>query len=217
MNGVADSESANAFRILNPEPFDLSPANVLVLADTAAGFTLDVNNGSDVQVTGEFQAFDIDALEAQVGYDLNEAALTAYDITDYAIVATSVVNTTDTIIYDEPAILAFESDPGVYADEIVTVSGSADIQSAHAFEIIDTVPFSISIAPARFVVVPDTRFGFRIDINNGLAVTTTGTLIPFDLPTLEARLGHDLNNAALADYGAGDYALIADTATWRRE
>lgn len=209
VEGFADVASPNVFRLLDTEPVSLAPANLLVLPDSPEGFAIDISHGMRVQVTGTLHTFDPPTLESALDYDLNNAALTAYDINDYAIIATSVIELDYRVIYDESMLIDLEADTAVYVEEMVTASGVAAILSSHAFELVEPAPFDL--APGRIVVVPDTGAGFRIDINNGLDVTITGMLVEFDVLELEARLGYDLNNRALAEYGPGDYAVIASS------
>lgn len=207
VQGYADIMSSNVFRLQNTDPFDISPTNLLVMPNTAEGFAIDVNNGMLLQVTGTLQAFDISALEAELNYELDPLPLGPYDGAASAIVATSVIDLTHRAYYDDPTLANIESDPASFIGQTMTIGGVADIVSSRAFQIVDTLPFDLS--PSRILVLPDTREGFWVDINDGLRVAVTGTLVRFDLPSLEARLGYDLNEIALADYGLQDYAIIA--------
>lgn len=207
LEGIADIVSANTFELLGPTAMDPGGSSVVVFPDTADGFAIDVNNGLRLQVTGEVMMFNLEELGRLLPYNLNTIALGAYNAGDYAIIAASVTDTTDTVLMDDPFLTDIQTDPSLSIGELVTITGVADIVSPNVFRLLGTSP--INLAPSNILVLPDTANGFLIDINNGMNVQVTGTLQPFDVASLEALGGYDLDERSLTAFGPGDFAIVA--------
>lgn len=213
VEGVVDIVSPNAFELTQTDPFDLSPGSILVVPGLDDDFSIDINNGMRVRVTGTFNQYDLAGLEASLGYDLDDNALVDYDLTDYTITATSVTLLGgNQAIMDRVMTTQFEADPGMNFNQTVTVEGTANIVSPNAFELTNTQPFDLS--PGSILVFPGAADNdFSIDINNGMRVRVTGTFTQYDLATMESSLGADLDDNALVNYDTSDYAITATSVT----
>lgn len=210
VQGVANILSNNVVELTRTQPFDLTPASILVLPGADSEFGIDVNNGTQMQVTGTLYQFDEAGLESSLGYDLDDTAAANYDTGDYAIVASDVTRIGGPrTAMNQVGVTEFEADPTAYYNQTITVEGTANILSNNVVELINTQPYDL--APASVLVLPGPDSEFGIDVNNGQRLRVTGTFTYFDEAQLESTLGYDIDDTTAANYDTADHAIVASS------
>jgi len=82
----------NSFILQNYEPFDLTPGDFLVIDATNSSFVdlgADIDQGQAYRITGTFWNYDFDAVQTELGYELDEDLFGIFDDEDYVLIAES--------------------------------------------------------------------------------------------------------------------------------
>ncbi|HEV2109460.1 MAG TPA: hypothetical protein VGR16_14470 [Thermomicrobiales bacterium] len=163
-----------------------------------------------VQVTGVVRHFDIPALEAETGVDLNETALTSYGHASAMVALAIHVNPPAEIGPGDPeyggsagpdtgvTIRDVGADPEQYLGQTVEVSGEIEyVYGPHAYWLEDGGALVVSATPHPEAFDETSAF-------------VRGEVRRFDIATLEAELGIDLNDQELRHLEGGP-VIIAES------
>ncbi len=212
---VREILSPYSFVLERSEPFDFTPADVVVINDDAEPFAVDINIGRNVQVTGVVDRLHMEDLNQEVTYDIDIGLFGDYTSEDYLLVATLVTDPSDLaipgdFIFDPDTALQIETDPTPYLGEILTVEGYvSEILGPYSFRLEETEPFDLS--PGEFLVFNDEEGPFEIDINLGRHVRVTGRLSTFNTDDFNAELEYEPAPDVFVNYTDEDYSMIAES------
>ncbi|MEQ8674889.1 MAG: hypothetical protein RLP44_28310 [Aggregatilineales bacterium] len=200
VEGVVDIVSPNVFVLNQTEPFDLAPESVLIFPGADNEFGIDINNGARVRVQGTFNAYDLPALEASVGFDYDDSAFGAYDSSDYALVADNVTLLSEANYLAAAASLnSLVSAPDDYIGETLTVAGyigrDVDLETGN-FILFDDATFGTERV---LVLSEDTASimgsdSMTMGLTEGDRVVVTGDVQEFNLVDLESEVGYELSD-----------------------
>lgn len=194
----------------------------LLVIGTSQSYPVAITADAGVRVTGNVRAFDLSAIEQEIGSDLDDSLFT-----DYAgrptIVADSVQEVRSALDPNAPnpdattTITSPQAGTDVTVAEIVGNPGRYTNESVRVQEEIERV-----ISPNVFMLDEDSALAGGIDtgllvvaqtmtsiITDGALVEVGGMVRTFDIAQIEQSMGMDLDDTQLQEY-VGQQVIVAD-------
>ena len=214
---VLEILSPNSFVISRTEPFDFAPSDVIVFNDNEQPFDVDVNVGRIVQVTGRVNAFNLDDVNNQVGYEVDTTLYGDFASDDFIIVASQVTDAEGMTMggnfdTDEETAIRIQENPNEFVGQTLTVEGFVtEIVDANTFRLENITPFNLR--PSALLVTNNDMEAFQVDVNRGRRVQVTGTLQAFNFDEVNSMTTNELDPTAFDRFDENDYIMIADSVT----
>jgi len=206
VRGVVENTLDNrSFMLQDMEPFDLTPAEFLVIAGNDGMFNeMDINEGQRVIVTGVLRQTEFEDLSEEIGWDADDSILGIFqnDTDEFQLLASNVrivtpaetdmaagedataleqTVTSDYFGLDSETAELVEDNPEVFYGETVTVRGVIEniTEDGVGLRVQNREPFDFT-PPTFFVVDVEETVYADMNLEEGDEVEVTGLLQPFE-------------------------------------